>query len=53
VIGHIVDVEMVDKVPPLCLLGLELGMFTETIAHSADDAPLEAMRRGRARGLAG
>jgi hypothetical protein len=44
---------MVDKVPPLCLRGLELGMFTETIAHSADDAPLEAMRRGRARGLAG
>jgi hypothetical protein len=31
------------------LLGLELRMFTETIAHTADDALLEAMRRGRAR----
>jgi phage terminase small subunit len=53
VVGNTVEVEMVDKLQPLRLLGLELGMFGEKVEHAADDAIIQALREGRARSLAG
>lgn len=53
VIGYITEVEMHDKIAPLRLLGLELGMFTEKVKHTADDAILAAIKEGRERSLAG
>jgi hypothetical protein len=52
VVGHTVELEMVDKVAPLRLLGLELGMFSKKVEHTADDALLVALREGRERALA-
>jgi hypothetical protein len=52
VIGHTIEVEMHDRVAPLRLLGLELGMFTEKVEHTADDELVEAIRAGRERALA-
>jgi phage terminase small subunit len=53
VIGYSIEIEMHDKVAPLRLLGLELGMFTEKVEQTADDALLVALREGRERALVG
>lgn len=53
VVGHTIQVEMHDKVQPLRLLGLEVGMFTEKVVQSGDDAFLRALHEGRERALAG
>jgi hypothetical protein len=53
VVGHTIEVEMHDKVQPLRLLGLEVGLFTEKVEQSGDDAFLRALRGGRERALAG
>ena len=51
VIGHIIEVEMHDKIQPLRLLGMEAGMFKEKVEHTADDELLAALAEARARSL--
>lgn len=53
VVGHTIEVEMHDRVQPLRLLGLEVGLFTEKVEQSGDDAFLRALREGRERALSG
>jgi len=52
VVGHTIEVEMHDKVQPLRMLGLEVGMFKEKVEHTADDDLLVAIREGRERARA-
>ena len=51
VVGHIVEVEVCDRVQPLHLLGLGLGLFAERTEHSANDALLLALQEGGRRAL--
>ena len=39
VIGHVTKVEMHDKIAPLRLLGLELGMFGQKVEHTGRRLP--------------
>ena len=52
VIGQMLEIEMHDRVQPLRLLGLECGMFSEKMLHTADNVLLQALREGRERALA-
>jgi len=52
VVRHTIEVEIYDPIQPLRMLGLELGLFTETVARGAGNALVEALRRRRARALA-
>lgn len=53
VMGHTIEVEMHDKVQPLRLLGLEVGMFTEKVELTGDEAWVAKLKAGRERALKG
>lgn len=53
VVGHMVEVEMHDKVQPLRLLGLVVGMFKERVEVTGEETWLAKLREGRKRALAG
>lgn len=52
VIGHVHEVEMIDKVRPLHLLGLQEGLFGEKIELQAGTGFAEALRELRERAAA-
>ncbi len=51
-LGHTIEIEMVDKFQPLQALGKHENLFIEQVHHTADEDLLKALERGNERALA-